>query len=285
VSIDTYLGVGVGLREPHYPELLRGNGAPARWVEVNAEKYIAGADGDHDAHLQVLKFVRETMPVVLHGTSMSLGSAREENADYLAQLTELCNIIEPEFVSDHLCWSGINGIKLYDLLPLPFTQETLDVVVPRILAAQDVLRRPILVENLSTYLEFSCSEMSEWQFVSEVVRRTGCYLLLDINNVYVSCSNHGWDPHEFLRGIPHDRVRQIHLAGHFDSGALKIDTHGELVAEPVWELFAWYTAQYGAVSTMIEWDKNLPVWSVLAAELGKIEAIIDAARVAEARCA
>jgi uncharacterized protein (UPF0276 family) len=166
---------------------------------------------------------------------------------------------------------------------MPFVQDSVDVLVERILAAQDALGRRILVENLSTYVSFEDSEMSEWAFISEIVKRADCYLLLDINNVYVSCCNHRWDPHEFLRGIPHDRVRQIHLAGHTDHGHVKIDTHGDFVCQPVWDLFRWYTERYGAPSPMIEWDMNIPPWEQLAGELRKVAAIVD--DVGERRCA
>lgn len=278
-------GVGVGMRPKHYPQFLRGEAAPAEWVEVNAEKYLADDRRGDDAHLQVLRFVRERMPVVLHGTSMSLGSADGFHRGYVEQLRALCEAIEPALVSDHLCWSGIDGTRLPDLLPLPLTEEAIDVIVPNIAAVQDLLGRPILVENLSTYLECSFSEMPEWQFISEIVRRSGCDLLLDINNVHVSCTNHGWDAHEFLRNLPHDRVRQIHLAGHLDRGDLLIDTHGELVADPVWELYEWYITQYGPVWSMIEWDNKIPPWTELADELDKVRAIVDRVRARSVRCA
>jgi uncharacterized protein (UPF0276 family) len=225
------------------------------------------------------------MPVVLHGTSMSLGAATDESATYLAKLEELCSIIEPAFVSDHLCWSGIHGVKLHDLLPVPFTEESIDVIATRILAAQDQLQRPILVENLSSYVTYPSSEMTEWEFISEIARRTDCLLLLDINNVYVACSNHGWDARAYLDGIPHDRVRQIHLAGHADHGHVKLDTHGETVVEPVWDLYRSYVAQHGAVPTMIEWDSNIPPWDELARELSKIEAILADVATEEKQCA
>jgi uncharacterized protein (UPF0276 family) len=273
-------GVGVGLRPNHYATFLRGEAGVARWVEVNAEKYLRGTD-DTDAHHQVLRLVRERMPVVLHGTSMSLGSATVDNTEYLTRLRDLCDVIEPTLVSDHLCWSGVDGVKLFDLLPLPFTEDVVELLAERILAAQDVLRRRILVENLSSYVQFAESEMPEWEFISEVLRRADCDLLLDINNVYVTCSNHGWDSREFLRGIPHDRVRQIHLAGHLDTGHVKIDSHGEYTVEPVWELFRWYVATYGPVAAMIEWDKNIPAWPDLERELRKVEAIL----AQESRCA
>ena len=268
--------VGVGMRPIHYPQFLRGEVAPARWVEVNAEKYLVATDDD--AHLQVLELVREQMPVVLHGTSMSLGSADGFNDGYVTRLAELAAMIEPASISDHLCWSGYGGKHLHDLLPMPLTEESIDVIVPNIIAVQDRLRRPILVENLSTYFECSFAEMPEWQFISEVVRRAGCELLLDINNVYVSCTNHGWDAYELLRNIPHDRVRQIHLAGHFDRGDLLIDTHSELVSDPVWELFAWYVEQFGAAPSMIEWDSKIPPWAELAGELAKITRILEHAQ-------
>jgi uncharacterized protein (UPF0276 family) len=277
------LGVGVGLRHEHYPEFLRDDVAPARWVEVNAEKYLPEPGGTRGAHLQVLEHVRARMPVVLHGTSMSLGSARDESSAYLARLKELCAIIEPAMVSDHLCWSGIDDVHVFDLLPLPLIAESVEVLVERISRAQDVLGRQILVENLSTYVTFASSEMSEWEFISEVVRRADCYLLLDINNVHVSCFNHGWDAHAYLHGIPHDRVRQIHVAGYTDHGHIKIDTHGEPVHAPVWELFRWYGERYGTINPMIERDSDVPPWSELVGELATMTAIV--AGLAELRCA
>ena len=277
------LGVGVGLRPEHYPEFLRDDVTPARWVEVNAEKYVPDPGGKRGMHLQVLEHVRARMPVVLHSTSMSLGSARDQSAAYLARLNELCAIIEPAMVSDHLCWTGIDGVHLFDLLPLPFARESIDVLVEGISRAQDVLRRRILVENLSTYMTFASSEMSEWEFISEIVERADCYLLLDINNVHVSCSNHGWDAHAYLHGIPHDRVRQMHLAGYTDRGRIKIDTHGEPVHEPVWELFRWYGERYGAINPMIERDEDVPPWSELVGEVRRMSAIVSA--LGEKQCA
>jgi uncharacterized protein (UPF0276 family) len=277
------LGIGVGMRAEHYAEFLRDDVAPARWVEVNAEKYLAEPDGKRGAHLQVLEHVRARMPVVLHGTSMSLGSARDESSAYLARLAQLCAIIEPAMVSDHLCWTGIDDVHLYDLLPLPFVEESIAVLVERIGRAQDVLGRRILVENLSTYVTFASSEMSEWEFVSQVVERADCDLLLDINNVHVSCENHGWDAHAYLDGVPHHRVRQIHLAGYTDHGHIKIDSHGEPVHEPVWQLFRWYVDRHGAINPMIERDSDVPPWSELAGELRRMSAIVSSAAVR--RCA
>jgi uncharacterized protein (UPF0276 family) len=170
------------------------------------------------------------------------------------------------------------------LLPLPFTADSVDVIATRILAAQDFLGRRILVENISSYLVFPSSEMTEWEFISQVVRRADCELLLDINNVYVSCANHGWDACAYLRGIPHDRVRQIHLAGHRDMGHIKIDTHGEYIADPVWQLFRAYVTEHGAVPAMIEWDTNVPGWSELTTELANIDAILDDASALGSRC-
>ena len=279
-------GVGVGMRPPHYSQFLRGEVAPAGWIEVNAERYVPLPTGANDAHLQVLRFVRGRMPVVIHGTSMSLGSVDGYNEAYVENLRELCAIIEPELVSDHLCWSGTNGIHLHDLLPLPFTEECIDVVTSNIDAVQGVLKRPILVENVSSYMQCDFHEMSEWEFISEVVRRSGCYLLLDINNVHVSGTNHGWDPHEFLRRIPHERVRQIHLAGYSNRNGLLVDTHGAAVTEPVWNLFEWYIRTYGPVPSMIERDSQIPPWKELAAELETIRSIVERGhRGGEVKCA
>jgi len=268
------MGVGVGLRKRHYEHFITGAPHPVEWIEVNAEDYLEWEHGGGDGALQVLLFARRHLPVVLHGTSMSLGSFDGYNKEHVRKLAELAAIIEPEFISDHLCWSGVQGFHAHDLIPVPFTRESVDVMVRHVSQVQDFLKQRILLENLSSYFEYEDAEMNEHEFISEVARRADCLLLLDVNNVYVSSTNHGLDPHEFLRNIPHDRVMQIHLAGHMKLGPFLYDTHGEHMVDPVRDLYDWYIANYGAVSSMIEWDNNVPPWDVLAAELTKVKSVL-----------
>ena len=284
---EKLLGVGVGLRREYYVDFLEGNARGAAWLEVNTENYMPWKGGHNARPLQILSFLREQYPVMLHGLAMSLGSAEPTDYSYLKRVKSLADRLEPAMISDHLCWSGVDGRHLFDLLPLPFTEEAVRTVVRRIDAAQEFLGRRIMVENVSSYLEFEHAEMAEWDFINEVVRRADCYLLLDVNNVHVTSHNHGYDPHHFLRQMPHDRVFQIHLAGYATRGELLIDTHGGFVSDEVWKLYSWYISTYGAVSTNIEWDSNLPPWSVMKQELTKIERILESGfdRSQESRCA
>ena len=255
---------GLGLRKPHYGDFLEGETAvPVDFVEVISENFMV--DGGRPLH--VLERVRERHPVALHGVSMSLGSADGLRDDYLRRLRSLADAVDPLFISDHLSWSRIERFNSHDLLPLPYTQEALDAVSANIHHAQDTLGRTLLIENPSSYVSFP-GDMTEWEFLDAVCTRTGCGLLLDVNNIYVSASNHGFDAQAYLSGIPAARVRQIHLAGHSQGRDLLIDTHDKPVPDPVWALYASALERLGPVATMIERDGDIPPLSALLAELG-----------------
>jgi hypothetical protein len=275
-SIASFEGFGLGLRPPHYPEFVGGQ-VPVDFVEVISENFMVKGGKP----LNVLAAIRERYPVALHGVSMSIGSADGIKLEYLHRLKALADRVQPLWVSDHLCWTGLEGFNSHDLLPLPYTEEALRIVCANVRLAQDVLERPLLLENPSTYLQFADDELSEWAFLAEVCRRTGCFLLLDVNNVYVSATNHGFDPSAYLAGVPAERVRQIHLAGHSDNGrGLLIDTHDHPVPDPVWSLYQTARGRLGAVATMIERDDEIPPLADLLTEL-------DLARASAAtrRCA
>ena len=255
---------GLGLRKPHYRDFIEGETAvPVDFVEVISENFMV--DGGRPLH--VLERVRERHPVALHGVSMSLGSADGLRDDYLRRLRSLADAVDPLFISDHLSWSRIERFNSHDLLPLPYTQEALDAVSANIHHAQDTLGRTMLIENPSSYVSFP-GDMTEWEFLDAVCTRTGCGLLLDVNNIYVSASNHGFDAQAYLSGIPAARVRQIHLAGHSQGRDLLIDTHDKPVPDPVWALYASALERLGPVATMIERDGDIPPLSALLAELG-----------------
>jgi uncharacterized protein (UPF0276 family) len=263
MNIAPICAFGLGMRRPHYSAYLDGS-APVDFVEVISENFMV----DGGRPLDVLDRVRNHYPIALHGVSMSIGSVDGLDNDYLDRLRALADRIEPMWVSDHLCWTGIDGINTHDLLPMPYTVEALDVVAANVAHAQDTLGRPMLVENPSSYLTYVRADMSEWEFLAELSRRTGCYLLLDVNNVYVSAINHGFDAHRYLRGIPADRVRQVHLAGHSEGrDGLLIDTHDAPVPGGVWSLFAEAMRLLGPVATMIERDDDIPELDVLLGEM------------------
>jgi uncharacterized protein (UPF0276 family) len=255
-------GFGLGLRTPHYEAVLNEPHA-IDWLEVITENYLVPGGKP----LDYLERIRERFPLVMHGVSLSIGSTDPVDFDYLAGVRALAARIEPHWISDHLCWTGVEGRNLHDLLPLPYTEEALALVVSRVGQIQDALGRRILLENVSSYLAFHESDMSEWEFLREVAERADCAILLDINNIYVSSVNHGFDPLTYLQAIPADRVRQFHLAGHSDLGGHLIDTHDHPIVEPVWNLYRAAVAQFGAVPTMIERDDNIPALSELVAEL------------------
>jgi uncharacterized protein (UPF0276 family) len=255
-------GFGLGLRTPHYEAVLNEPHA-IDWLEVITENYLV--PGGKPLHY--LERVRGRFPLVMHGVSLSIGSTDPIDFDYLAQVRALAARIEPHWISDHLCWTGIDGRNLHDLLPLPYTEEALASVVARVGQIQDTLGRQILLENVSSYLIFRESDMSEWEFLREVAQRADCAILLDINNIYVSSVNHGFDALTYLQAMPKERVRQLHLAGHSDLGGHLIDTHDHPIVEPVWDLYRAAVAQFGAVPTMIERDENIPPLSELVAEL------------------
>jgi uncharacterized protein (UPF0276 family) len=255
-------GFGLGLRTPHYEAVLNEPHA-IDWLEIITENYLV--PGGKPLHY--LERIRERFPLVMHGVSLSIGSTDPVDFDYLAQVRALAARIEPHWISDHLCWTGIDGRNLHDLLPLPYTEEALAWVVARVGQIQDALGRRILLENVSSYLAFHESDMSDWEFLREVAQRADCAILLDINNIYVSSVNHGFDALTYLEAMPKDRVRQLHLAGHSDLGGHLIDTHDYPIVEPVWNLYCAAVAQFGAVPTMIERDDNIPALSELVAEL------------------
>jgi uncharacterized protein (UPF0276 family) len=259
---STFAGYGLGLRREHYRDFLETD-VPVDFVEVISENFMV--DGGQPRH--ILRQVRERHPVALHGVSMSIGSADGLDRDYLRRLRALVNEIQPLFVSDHLSWSRTGRFNSHDLLPLPYTEEALDLVCRNIHVAQDTLGRAMLFENPSSYISFVESPMKEWEFLAEMSRRTGCGLLLDVNNVYVSARNHGFDAHAFLRGIPADRVRQIHLAGHTETQEILIDTHDQPVCDDVWSLYSEAMSLLGPVATMIERDDAIPPLTELLDEL------------------
>jgi len=258
---DRSLGHGVGLRREHFERVLEG-AAEVDWFEVVSENFMVRGGRP----LDVLARVRRDFPVVLHGVGLSIGGTDPLDDDYLARLAELIERVEPAWVSEHLCWTSVGGHNSHDLLPLPYTQEALDHVCARVDAVQTRLGRRIALENPSTYLRFTASQMPEWEFLAEVSHRADCGILLDVNNVYVSARNHGFDAGDYLEAIPPDRVWQIHLAGHTDCGTHLLDTHSRAVCDDVWALYRSVTHRLGAVPTLIEWDAELPEWSVLEAE-------------------
>jgi uncharacterized protein (UPF0276 family) len=262
------LGIGVGLRPPHYAHFERAVPSSVTWIELVTENFLPWADIPAGMKsLQKLEKFREKLPVVLHGVSLNLGGAGEFNLDYVKRLAQLCERVQPAWVSDHLCWTGIDGQNTHDLLPLPYTRAALSLVVQNIQKTQDRLKRRILIENPSTYVEFEKSEMSEWEFISEVVRRADCGLLLDVNNVYVNSRNHGYDPYEYLEALPVSRIGQVHLAGHEDHGTHLIDTHAAPICKEVWNLYRWVIEHAEPVSAMIERDARIPEWRELEKEL------------------
>ena len=262
------LGHGVGLRRDHFDRVLAG---PTRidWFEVISENFMVRGGRP----LEVLTRVREKYPIVLHGVSLSIGSNDPLNQDYLADLAALARRFEPAWVSDHLCWAGVGGHYAHDLLPLPYTTEALRHVVARVQQVQERLGRPIALENVSSYVAYRVSEMTEWEFLAEVARRSGCGILLDVNNIHVSAVNHRFDPRVYLDCIPVDKVWQFHLAGHSDKGGWLLDTHDHPVIDPVWDLYRDAVRRFGDVSTLIEWDDRIPPFDRLEAESEKARAI------------
>jgi uncharacterized protein (UPF0276 family) len=262
------LGFGLGLRAQHYAEIL--STAPrVDWFEALTENYLVpgGRPLDH------LERVRSRFPIALHGVSMSIGGTDPLDRDYLLGVRKLAERFAPEWISDHLCWTGTDGLNLHDLLPLPYTVEALAHVVGRVRETQDVLGRRILLENVSSYVAFGASTLTEWEFLAAVAETADCELLLDVNNVYVSSVNHGYDPRAFIEGLPAHRIRQIHLAGHEKRGTLIVDTHDAPIADPVWDLYAYTLRRCGPVATMIERDDRIPPLDELVAELDRAREI------------
>lgn len=256
------LGFGLGLRTEHYQEILDTQ-PKVDWFEVISENYMIPGGKP----LYYLDKIRSDYPMVMHGVSLSIGSVSPLDKQYLTALKQLSARIEPAWISDHLCWTGVHGINLHDLLPLSYTTETIHHVVDRISQVQDFLGRPILIENVSSYVSFKHAEMTEWEFINQIAQQSGCLLLLDINNIYVSSINHSFDAFEFIDAIDASRVQQIHLAGHENHGDYIIDTHDAPVVKAVWDLYAYAIRRFGPVSTMIERDDHIPPIAELIQEL------------------
>jgi uncharacterized protein len=265
-------GFGLGLRTAHYEEIAAARPAVA-WFEFLTENYLV----DGGRPLEWLEQIRADYPMVMHGVSLSIGSTDPLDLDYLRQVKALATRVQPLWISDHLCWTGIARKNLHDLLPLPYSEEALRHVVARVEAVQEFLGRRILLENVSSYVAYRDSTLTEWEFLSEVARRADCLILLDVNNIYVSAYNHGFDPETYLAGVPVERVQQIHLAGHSHCGDTIIDTHDAPIIDPVWHLYSRAIRRLGPVATMIERDDRIPPLAQLLAELERARTVADEA--------
>jgi uncharacterized protein (UPF0276 family) len=265
------LGLGVGLRTVHFPYILR-NHPPVDWFEIISENFMDSGGRPR----YVLEQIAERYPVVMHGVSLSIGSTDPLNFDYLGRLKKLANAINARWVSDHLCWTGVAGLNAHDLLPIPLNEHTLAHVVQRIRTVQDFLERPLVLENPSTYVTFTASTMTEWEFLGRMAHEADCGLLLDVNNVYVSSVNHDFDPAEYIRSVPHERVVQFHLAGHAHCKTHIIDTHDNHVIDPVWELYRLAHQLTGGAATLLEWDARIPEFPVVHAEVLKARRYMSA---------
>lgn len=265
---EPFRGFGLGLRPKHYPNFIAAP-QPVDWLEIISENYMIQGGKP----LAMLDRIRTDYPVAMHGVSMSLGSVQNLDRDYLAQLKTFARRIDPMWISDHLCWTGMHGLNLHDLYPLPYTEEAVRHVVARIRQVQDTLERRLVVENVSSYLAYADSVMSEWEFLTAISEEADCLLLLDVNNIYVSSVNHGFDARTFIDGVPARRVQQIHLAGHSNMGEYIIDTHDEPIADPVFDLYGYACRRLGPVSAMIERDDNIPPLAELIAELGRVRRV------------
>jgi uncharacterized protein (UPF0276 family) len=258
------LGLGVGLRTVHFPYILKNNPA-VDWFEVISENFMDSGGRPR----RVLEQIADRYAVVMHGVSLSIGSTDPLNFDYLTKLKRLAHWVNARWVSDHLCWTGVAGLNSHDLLPLPLNEETLRHVALRVRTVQEFLERPLVLENPSTYVTFADSTMSEWEFLARLADETDCGLLLDVNNVYVSSVNHDFDPAEYIRSVPPERVVQFHIAGHTHCGTHIIDTHDDHVIDPVWELYRQAHRHTGGAATLLEWDAKIPEFPVVHAEVLK----------------
>ena len=259
---EHFLGFGLGLRKDHYQTVLEQRPA-VDWFEILSENYLVAGGKP----LYFLDRIRADYPLVMHGVSLSIGSTAALDQEYLVALRDLAARVQPRWISDHLCFTGVQQQNLHDLLPLPYTEEAVEHVAGRVARVQDFLGRQILLENVSSYLTYHDSALTEWEFLSAVAERADCLILLDINNIFVSARNHGFDPVAYLHAIPASRVRQFHLAGHTYQGEIAVDTHDQPVLDDVWSLYAEAVRHCGAVSTMIERDDNIPPLSELLEEL------------------
>jgi uncharacterized protein (UPF0276 family) len=260
----TDLGLGVGLRTVHFPHILA-HWPAVDWFEIISENFMDSGGRPR----YVLDQLAERYPIVMHGVSLSIGSTDPLNFNYLAKLKQLATGVKARWVSDHLCWTGVAGRNTHDLLPLPLNEETLAHVARRVAIVQDILERPIILENPSSYVGFASSILTEWEFLTQLTELTGCGLLLDVNNVYVSSVNHDFDPAEYIRNVPHDRVVQFHLAGHTHCGTHIVDTHDGAVVDPVWDLYRLAHRLTGGAATLLEWDAKIPSFPEVHAEVLK----------------
>ncbi|MCC6408740.1 MAG: DUF692 domain-containing protein [Planctomycetes bacterium] len=260
------LGLGVGLRTVHFAHVLEKH-PNVDWFEIISENFMATGGRP----MWVLDSVAERYPIVMHGVSMGIGGTDPLDWAYFRELKELARRCKAVWLGDHVCWTGVAGRNNHDLLPIPYTEEALANIVRRIREVQDFLERPLVLENPSTYLEFASTTMPEWEFLARMAEESDCALLLDVNNVYVSSRNHGFDPFEYLKTIPWERVVQIHLAGHTDHGTHCIDTHTGEVVDPVWKLYAEALRRAGPRATLLEWDQDIPAFDVVHAEVKKAE--------------
>lgn len=264
---------GIGLRHAHF-EAMRQTRPPIGWLEVHSENFLGGG-----VPLAILEQFRRDYPISLHGVGLSLGTAGPLDSEHLSRIVALCRHIEPCLVSEHLSWSIEGGVYLNDLLPLPYTEEALAILCEHVDATQTAFARRMLVENPSTYLRFAHSVIPEWEFMAEIARRTGCGILCDVNNIYVSAGNHGFDAARYLEALPIEAVAEIHLAGHsvreVDGREIRIDDHGSAVIDAVWALYEQALARFGAVPTLVEWDSSIPELSVLLAEADKADRLLE----------
>jgi uncharacterized protein (UPF0276 family) len=266
------LGVGVGLRVEHYAEIFdEGQGAGVDWFEIISENFMVGGG----LPLYNLGRALDRFPIVQHGVSLSIGSTDPLDRAYLTELRALTRHTRTPWLSDHLCWGGAGGVHLHDLLPLPYTERAVKWVSERARAVQDFLGVRFAIENVSSYMTYASSAMTEWEFLTAVAEEADCGILLDVNNIYVSSYNHGFDPNAYVDGVPHERVVQVHLAGHTNHGKYILDTHDDHVIDPVWDLYRRALRRIGPVSTLIEWDDNFPPFADLEAEAAKARAIRD----------
>ena len=259
---------GLGLRPEHYEEIAA-NPGQVSWFEALSENYMVPGGNP----LRWLDRLRRDYPMALHGVSLSIGSIDPLDRRYLDELKTLAERMQPMWISDHLCFTGLRGQNMHDLLPLPYTEEALNHVAERVMAVQDHLGRRLVLENVSSYVTYAASELTEWDFIAELAKRADCEILLDVNNVHVSAFNHGFDPVAYIEAIPAERVVQVHLAGPRDCGTHLVDTHDSPVLDAVWDLYALAMARTGGVATLLEWDSDIPPWDDLLAELAKARAV------------
>lgn len=279
-SASSCLGFGLGLRPPYYSEILQQRPA-VDWFEIVSENYMV----DGGKALYYLDAIGEHYPLVMHGVSLSIGGPHALDRDYLQRLKLLANRVKPVWISDHLCWSRGNAHQMHDLLPLPYTEESLLHVAERVRQVQDILERPLVLENVSSYVRTTNDDFSEWQFLAALSELSGCELLLDVNNVFVSARNHDFDAWTFIASLPASRIRQLHLAGHSDYGNYLIDTHDQPVSDPVWQLYQRTLQHLGPVATLLERDDHFPPLAELLAELDQARALATVALGTEAACA